>query len=150
MTSEPDYRALKPPAGKAPAEYSYVERRAELFTMIERAGHYRNLQRSYRELARRYDCSPATITKDIKRINEWQAAQLGEGVDHELETLKTTAVQYYLENNEPHKAYYLMNNHYEILMEAGLKDRAADKHEIEHSGSVGWRQYIESAEGESE
>lgn len=146
--TEPDYRTIQPPEDKPREEYTYVERRAELYNMIENVGHYRNLYAKYstRELGRRYGVSYETIRNDVQAINEWQADNLADGVEHELETLKNKAIQKYIDDGNVEKAYYLMNTHYELLMEAGLKDRAPDQHEVEHSGEMEWRQYIESAE----
>lgn len=146
MSNNPNYRKLSPPDDIPPTEWSWTDRRAEIYDMIERAGHYRNLQRSQRDLARRYDVALSTLQNDIQRVTAFQATHLGDGAEHELETLKNSAIQEYIENGQKAKAYYLMMNHYEILMEAGIKAKAADKHEVEHSGTVGWREYIESAE----
>lgn len=134
MSDEPNYRAISPPEEKSRPEYSYVERRGELYDLVEQAGHYRNLERSQRDLARRYDVSHTTIRKDLKRIREWKAERLGEHAEAELETLKTRAVEQLLDSGKPDKAYYLMMNHYETLMEAGVKESAAD--EIEHTADA--------------
>ena len=134
MSNEPNYAALNPPEDDPPEEWSWADRRAEIFDLIESAGHYRKLQKSQRELARHYDVALSTIQNDIQRVNEFIADHCGEDAKHELETLKNSAIDYYLENNEPDKAYYLMNTHYEILMKAGLQDKAPDEHEISGSG----------------
>jgi len=67
-----NYREINPPDDKEPTDYTTAERRAELFDAIERAGHYRNLQRSYRQLGRQYDVSHETIRRDINKILEWK------------------------------------------------------------------------------
>jgi hypothetical protein len=136
MTDDPNYRAISPPEEKSRADYSYVERRAELYDLVEQAGHYRNLERSQRDLARRYDVSHTTIRKDLKRIREWKAERLGDDAEAELETLKTKAVDDLLDAGKSDKAYYLMMNHYETLMEAGVKDSAADEVQVDGEMSV--------------
>jgi transposase len=136
MSDEPNYRALSAPEDKSRPEYSYVERRAELYDLVEQAGHYRNLERSQRDLARRYGVSQATIQKDLKRIREWKADRLGDHAEAELETLKTRAVEQLLDAGKPDKAYYLMMNHYETLMEAGVKQSAADEVQVDGNMSV--------------
>jgi len=128
--SEPNYRQLTPPEDKSPDEYSYVERRAELYDMIESAGHYRNLERTQRQLGNRYGVSKTQIQKDIRRINEWRAEHLGENAEAELDTLKTKAIQECINNQEYTEAYYLMSKHYSLLQEMGLKQREPEKHEV--------------------
>lgn len=132
--SDPDYRQLSPPENKPPDEYTWSERRAELYDMIEQAGHYRNLERSQRDLGRRYGVSHTTIRNDINAILEQCGKQLGDVAKAELDTIKTRAVQHLLEENKPDKAYYLMMNHYETLMEAGIKEKAPDKTELTGEG----------------
>jgi len=78
MTDHPNYRALNASGDKAREEYSYTERRAELYDLIEQAGHYRNLERSTRDLGNRYGVSHETIRNDIQAIHEWKAEHLGE------------------------------------------------------------------------
>lgn len=124
--SDPNYRTISPPDDKSPGEYSYVERRAELYDMIERAGHYRNLERSQRELGRRYDVSAKTVNKDIQRVNEWIADHMGGTAEAELETIKDRAIQKLISEGDEDKAFYLMKNYWETLMEAGVKDTAED------------------------
>jgi len=136
MSNDPNYRSLSPPEEKPRAEYSYVERRAELYDLVEQAGHYRNLERSQRDLARRYGVSHTQIQKDLRRIREWKAKRLGDHAEAELETLKTRAVEQLLDSGKPDKAYYLMMNHYEALMEAGVKESAADEVQLDGNMSV--------------
>ena len=121
--TSPNYRALSPPADKPRSEYSYVERRAELYDMLERAGHYRNLERSTRQLGDRYGVSHTQIQKDIRRLLEWKSNHLTDHVDAELETLKTKAVQDLLDENEPAAAYQIMSQHLSNLQSLGEKDR---------------------------
>ena len=70
----PEYAELSPPDDTPPDEYSYVERRAELYRLIEEAGHPHNLERSQRELGERYGVSQKQISKDIQRLREYEAA----------------------------------------------------------------------------
>lgn len=136
MTDHPNYRSLSPPEDKPREEYTYAERRAELYDAIDRAGHYRNLERSQRQLGDRYGVSHTTIRKDINAILEWKADHLGENAEAELETLKNKAVRDALDENDPAKAYRLMTTHFQNLMAVGEIEEAPDKHEIDHSGSL--------------
>jgi hypothetical protein len=130
MADHPNYRALSPPADKAPDEYTYVERRAELYDLIEQAGHYRNLERSTRDLGARFGVSHTTIQKDIRRILEWKADNLGQHIDAELETLKTKAVREALDNGEAAKAYSIMSQHLRNLQSLGIKGETPDQLEV--------------------
>lgn len=136
MSNEPNYRKLSPPEGKVPEEYTWAERRSELYDLIERAGHYRNLERTQRELGRRYGVSHTTIQNDIKAINEWTAGRLGDDAEAELETLKNSAVQKLLDEGKTDKAFYLMKNYWETLMEAGVKEKAPDDVNLTHDGEL--------------
>jgi len=136
MSKQPNYRSQSAPDGKPRPEYSYVERRAELYDLIEQAGHYRQLEKSQSDLADRYDVHQTTITKDLKRIREWKAKHLGNGAEAELDTLKTKAVQHLLDNGDPDDAYYLMRKHYETLMDAGIKDSATEELDVTGDLSV--------------
>jgi cell fate (sporulation/competence/biofilm development) regulator YlbF (YheA/YmcA/DUF963 family) len=134
MTDHPNYRSLSPPEEKAREDYTYAERRAELHDMIDRAGHYRNLERSQRQLGDRYGVSHTTIRKDINAILEWKADHLGEHTTAELETLKTRAVEKALEDNEPAAAYSIISQHLTNLQAVGAVEQAPDKHEVSGEG----------------
>lgn len=129
--TRPNYRAINPPREKGREDYSYVERRAELYDLMEQAGHFRNLEKSTRDLGDRYDVSHTQIRKDIARIREWKADKLGDHAAADLELIKTRAVQDLLDRGDADKAYYLMMNHYETLMETGAAPRAAEEVEVD-------------------
>jgi len=131
-----NYREINPPPDKPESEYTPAERRAEIFDAIERAGHYRNLQQSYRQLGERYGVSHETIRKDINKVLEWKVENLSPHAKVELETLKTKAVQELIENQEYAKAYKVMSEHYENLQSMGEEDKEPDKHEVDGSGIV--------------
>jgi len=132
--TEPNYRALTPPEDKPRSEYSYVERRAEIYDMLERAGHYRNLERSQRQIGDRYGVSHTQIQKDIRRILAWKREHLGDHTEAELATLKTKAVQDALDEGDADKAYSIMSQHLQNLQSLGVIDEEAD--ELEVSGSI--------------
>lgn len=131
MSNVPNYRKLSPPEDKDPEDYTWAERRAELYDMIERAGHYRNIERSQRELAARYGVAQNQIHEDIKAINEWTAEHLGAQAEAELETLKNRAVQKLIDEGDEDKAFYLMKNYWETLIEAGVKEGGTDSVEVD-------------------
>lgn len=148
MTNSPNYQRISPPPEKDPTEYTFAERRAELFDMIQRQGGYRNLNKSQRALGERYGVVHRTIQKDIDRILAWKDEHLGEHAESELSLVQGRGVQDYLQAAKEYrekeqyekagecmaKAYELSSDHLEDLQEAGLKDKAPDKTEITGSG----------------
>lgn len=149
MSDQPNYQRITPPPDKDPEDYTYVERRAELYEMIDQQGGYRNLDRSQRALGERYGVVHRTIQKDIQRVLEWKHEHIGEHAESELSIVQSRGVQDYLEAAKEHrekeryeeaadcmaKAYELASNHFEDLQEAGLKDKAPDKTEIGGTGT---------------
>lgn len=136
MDNTPNYRQLSPPTEKQPEEYTWAERRGEIHDMIERAGHYRNIEYSQRELADRYGVVHRTVQKDIDAVNEWIAQHLGAGAKAELDTLKTRAVLDLIEEGDTAEAYELMRRHYKTLMAAGVKEKAPEKSQVDLNGEL--------------
>ena len=134
MTDHADYAGINPPPNKQKAEYTYAERRAELYDLIDQKGHYRNLERSTRQLGDRFDVSHVTIQNDIQAILEYKTQHLGENTEAELVTLKTKAVQDALDNGDADKAYSIMSQHLQNRQSLGIIKEEPDK--IEHSGQV--------------
>lgn len=166
MSNDPNYRDLNPPPtpsevramygaddprleealddSKRREDWTWAERRAELYDMIERAGDWRNLSSSLRELGDRYDVSHTTIRNDIDAILEWEADHLGSDVEVELSMLQRSAVQDYLrEARQKRKAgdykkaaelkaraYKVASSHLSDLQSTGELDHAARKQEV--------------------
>jgi hypothetical protein len=80
-SNTPEYAAITP-ASKAPTEYSYAERRAEIYNQIEDLGHPSALNQT--ELAERYDVSQQQISKDLDRLDEYVRGRLGKRRDLEI------------------------------------------------------------------
>lgn len=70
----PDYESTAIPS-KPPAEYSYVERRADLLQQVLDVGHPSMLNQS--ELAERYEVTQQQISKDFDRLGEYLGENLG-------------------------------------------------------------------------
>jgi len=130
-----NYREINPPDDTPSEEYTTAERRAWIFNAIERVGHYRHLQQSYRELGSRFGVSHETIRKDINRVLEWKKENLSPHAKVELETIKTKAVQELLDNSEYTKAYKIMSEHYENLQSMGEEGKEPDETEVTLSAS---------------
>ncbi|EMA44276.1 hypothetical protein [Halococcus saccharolyticus] len=75
MTDDIDYRTVEVP-DVPPEEYSYVERRAEVLDLLERAGHPRAVKQA--DLARRYGCTRQNIHNDLDVLAEHVADNLGD------------------------------------------------------------------------
>lgn len=134
-SDEPNYRDISAPPDKRMSEYTYIERRAKLYDMIEEVGHYRNLPAS-RELGQKFGVSHTQILNDIQVVNEWIADNIGDTAETELEVLKNKAVQDLIDAGDTDKAYKIMREHYQMLQEMGLKEREPEGVE------VSWREYI--------
>lgn len=76
MTDPIDYESIDIPEDKAPSEYSYTERRAEILERIKEAGHPKAVNQS--ELADRYGCSDPNIHKDMNALGEFVDESLGD------------------------------------------------------------------------
>jgi len=168
--NDPNYRELNPPMTpseaiaeygdfdeapdevvvKAREEWTWAERRAELYDQIEQVGHYSALGSSLRKLADRYDVSHTTIRNDLEAIREWEAEHLGDDVEVELSMLKRSAVRDLL--NEARRArragkydksadlkaqaYRLASAHLGDLQSTGTVDHAAMKQEVAVEGEL--------------
>lgn len=75
--SEPNYAAVTPPEDKAKNEYTYIERRAELYRLLKKYGHPRNIEMNQRELAKRYGVDQSQISKDFDRLRNYIKARSG-------------------------------------------------------------------------
>lgn len=174
--NDPNYRELEPPVTPEEAlskygresdwpddvtikprdDWTWAERRAELYDMLERAGHRAALP-SLRALGDRYDVSHTTIRKDLDAIAEWEAVHLGADVEVELSLLQRSAVRDYLrearklrkegKNDEAADmkaaAYRLASSHLSDLQSTGTVDHAAMKQEVALEGELDSTRTIE-------
>lgn len=130
MGSEIDYATLPIPDDKPPSEYTYGERRSELYDLIEQAGHPRNLERSQAELGQRYGVSQKQISKDIKRIRQFEAERVGCDADANTEFVIQRAIRGLLEETEWREAARTQLDYYNWLFDIGNKDKEPDKSEV--------------------
>ena len=135
MSNEPDYRAVNVPEDKPPSEYTYVERRAETLQLIEQAGHPRAINQT--RLAERYDVSQGQISQDVDRLRSFIVDHIDEDtVDAITETVYQKSVQELMSNGEYKDAVKAVESWNDWLMDRGKVRKEADKHEIDHSGSL--------------
>ena len=135
MSNKPDYRAVNVPEDKPPSEYTYVERRAETLQLIEQAGHPRAINQT--RLAERYDVSQGQISQDVDRLRSFIVEHIDEDtVDAITETVYQKSVQELMSNGEYKDAVKAVESWNDWLMDRGKVRKEADKHEIDHSGSL--------------
>lgn len=97
QSNQPDYDSVEIPA-KAPSEYTYRERRAELLQLVRQAGHPRSLNQG--ELADRYGVSQQQVSKDFDRISKHVDETLGSRRALISEAVYHRAIQGLLEDDD--------------------------------------------------
>lgn len=120
MSDSIDYASISIPDGKSPTEYTYTERRAEILSLIEEAGHPDQLNQT--RLADRYGTSQSNISKDFKRLRDYYGKTLGR---HRLtisETVYRKAVREYVDRGEFKKAVDVLESWNEWLREEGVRE----------------------------
>jgi hypothetical protein len=121
MSDDIEYGAIDVPEGKHPTEYSYVERRAEILSLIERAGHPRAITQT--ELAKRYDTSQSNISKDFDRLREYIHDRVGDDAKVVSQLVYNRAIQDLLDEGDPYKAAKVVQMRDEWLFDLGELER---------------------------
>lgn len=67
--SSPDYAATEIPTDKPRSDYTYVERRADLYQQILDLGHPDHINQT--EVAQMYGVDQSTVSRDLDRIAEY-------------------------------------------------------------------------------
>ena len=119
------------PFDKPPSEYNASQRRGELYSLIEDAGHPRNIEKSQRELAERYGVSQPQISQDMDKIREFEAAHNGTRAKAVTSWLAERAVMSKVEAEEWEDAFGIQQEYVEYLFATGDLEESADKVEIE-------------------
>lgn len=125
MTESVNYDAAAVPASKAPEEFSYHERRAELLQVIRRAGHPGLINKT--ELAERYGVSPRTIRRDFDRITDYVGDNLT--ADHEfiLDSVLRGSIQNLAAENKHYAAGQLAIQWSQWLADIGAIQKAPER-----------------------
>ena len=135
MSNEPNYRATNLPEDKPPSEYTYVERRAEILSLIEEAGHPRAISQT--RLADRYDVSQGQISQDIDRLRTYINENIDEdAVDAITETVYQKSIKELVSNGDYKDAVKAVESWNDWLMKRGKVDKEPDKHEVDGPGLV--------------
>ena len=135
MAKETDYRSVEIPEDKPPSEYHWTERRAEILTLIEEAGHPAKI--SPTRLAERYGVSKGQISQDKSRLQEYIVSNIDETkVDGITETVYQKSIKELMDNGEYKDAVKAVESWNDWLMNRGKVDKEPDKHEVDGPGLV--------------
>jgi hypothetical protein len=134
MSDITNYRGVTIPEDTPPSEYSYVERRAEILSLIEEAGHPGALNQT--QLAGRYDTSQSNISKDFDRLREYIRDTLGHQRHAISAALYRKAIKQYTDNGEYDKAIEALESWNEWLREEGARDTEPPEHQLSGEMSV--------------
>ena len=142
---DPNYAAMKAPEDKHPKDYSYIERRAEIYRLIEEAGHPHNLERSQQELADRYGVSQRQISKDIQRLREFEAEHNTERTKSVTSWLAEKAVMDAVQEDDFERALQLQMKYNEFLFDIGDLERAAKSVSLEGDAGETYMEMLRQA-----
>lgn len=131
--SRADYAELAglAPFDKPPTEYNAQERRGELYSLIEDAGHPRSIEQSQSELGERYGVSQPQISEDLDLIRQFEAAHNATRAKAVTSMLAERAVMEKVENDEWEDALDLQLEYVEYLFDTGDLEESSDTVEIE-------------------
>jgi len=117
------------PSGKAPEDYTYHERRAELLQAAIEAGHPDMLNRT--RFADRYDVDPSTVTRDIQALQEEIHDDLSTDAEFVTATIYRRAIREKADKGEWMEAVELVESWNEWLYDTGQQEKAPDKMEMD-------------------
>lgn len=133
------------PFDKPTTEYSTIERRSEIYGMIEDAGHPRNLERNQEQLGDRYGVSQQQISKDIDKIREFEATHNAVRAQAVTSWLAEKAVQQKIEDGNFEDAFDIQLEYVDYLFETGDIEAAPDELEISGDAGEAYMQMLEQA-----
>lgn len=133
--SDVEYENIPIPDDKPREEYTYVERRAELYRLIEKNGHPRNIEVTQAELGKKYGVSQRTISNDFEKLREYRRSRVGERAISSTEFIAEKAVRDAIERGDTDKALKLQLEYNRWLFDLGALEESPDKLEV--SGDPG-------------
>lgn len=131
MSDPIDYGAIDIPAEKDPTEYTYVERRSEILSLVKEAGHPRAIKQT--ELAKRYDTSQSNISKDFDRLRDHIQKQAGDDAQFISQLVYQRAIRDLLDE-DPYKAARVVSMWNDWLFDSGTVERSPDR--VDLSGGL--------------
>lgn len=139
------YSDIQIPPEKRPEDYSYHERRAEIFEMIVNAGHPDKLSRT--ELGNYYGVAPSTITRDIEKIKNELKDEVSNDAHLITETFYRKAIRHKVDEEKYMEANRLIKDWNEWLFDIGKQQRV--DHDAEDTVDLAeqWTQNLEQDDG---
>lgn len=137
MSNSTNYDAVNVPDEKPRVDYTYVERRAEILELVERAGHPDALNKS--QLAREYSVSHTTIGRDFDRLAEYVDENLARDHSFIMDRVLRGAVLNLVEDGEHYKAVKAAEKWYDWLADSGAVDRVPERRELDMSADLSHR-----------
>ena len=129
-----DYDSYQVPEDKAPEEYTYNERRAEILELIREAGHPEHLNQT--QLGNRYDVHQSTISRDYDALREYIRDSLGTHRHAITDSVYRKAIKEYTDRGEYNEAIDALESWNEWLREEGARDvePETERRELENTG----------------
>lgn len=125
----PDYRAIEPPDGTPPVEYTHHERRAEILRHLIEAGSPFRVKQV--RLADRYDVHESTISRDFDRIRESVGAHLGRDAQMTTRVLFEKTVRELQNEDEWKDAWDVVLDWNDWLGDIGEQHREPQRSEVD-------------------
>lgn len=148
------YDRIAPPAETSREEFNYVQRRAVILARIERVGHPRALNQTYRELAAEFGASRSAIHRDMQALSGFVAANLDRDHVSIMDAVFRGAVLDLVEEGEWVEATEVGKEWYSWLSQLGEIERVADKLDLDatvrHPGDSEAYRVIEDDEFEAD
>jgi hypothetical protein len=162
LEKEPDYASTNVDNDKSPKDYTYVERRAEIYRMIQDAGHPRNLERNQEELGKRYGVSQRQISDDIERLRAYEKERSGSRAVTSTRWLGSKIVNELLQDaqqdtisiNDKRRllrdAFRTQMEYNDFLFSIGELDEEPDKMQIEGDASEAYMEMLKQMSEDDE
>lgn len=132
MSENIEYEEVPVPDDTHPHDYTYVERRAEIYQLMAEAGHPKNLKQT--RLSERYDTAVSNINKDFNILKDYRKERAGSRVISTTEFVVEKSVRELMDRGDFAKAVDKQLDYADWLFEEGIREREPEKYE--HSGEV--------------
>ncbi len=133
MTKKINYAKIEIPT-KPRTDFNYVERRAELLRLAVECGHPDLLPKQ--NLAREFDVSPATITKDLTALAEFVSENLGQDSDFLADVIFKKGMRALVEKGNYAEVRRFIQTWQDWLMARGAINREPDKLKIDKNERI--------------
>ena len=129
MTENIDYREITPPEDKPPQDYTYNEKRAEIYRLWKEANDpYAEINLT--KLSERYGNSVSTIHDDVQIVKQFIKDNLGEEEEIKTDVGFDRSIKKLEKEGKWYKAAKVRKMKWEWLHDTGIKDKEPDKQEI--------------------